>query len=842
MSTSRSPGRLGLAALAVLVAAVPWSLTAVRAGAFSPSTPRPSGHCPWVAESQRHLKAPGELATEIMHQMTLSQEVSLLILHSAPPLENTTWAIPSLCIPALSMVDGTSGIAGRVSGTTVFPAELAMGATWDRSLVSAEAAAIAQESRTKGIDAVQSPDLNIARVALGGRNFETYGEDPYLAGTLGTSFVRSLQSHGVMSVVKHLGAYTQETARVRLNQVVSPRALAEIYDRPFQMVVSHAHPAGVMCAYGDVNGVASCANPYYYSQLRKWGFHGFVRSDLMAIKNVSGAYVAGLDLIKPGSLRGMTALAQRNHAVRVAFDQAATDILRTMFARGLIAHPPTLAVSAWAQTGAHATTALRAAEESIVLLKNQHQLLPLTHVHSLAVIGDPALRMPLAVGGGSSGTMPSYLSTPWRALAQALPGTTLSYAPGGPSLPALDVLNSVQVVHGTPLKLIHPYHTKHEPGKADISIDYGPNVTDAIATATQPGVSEGWNKWQFTVRAKQTGTYQVDFQSLGDSWVYLNNRVILSSPGLHIRTINSTTVTLNAHQEYTFTARWFAVRNHHNPEFGLADVTPMIDRAVTLARRAKVAVIFAGNYNTEGADQSNLALSGDQEVLISAVARANPNTIVVLNTGGPVAMPWLGDVRAVLEAWYPGQADGQAIAAVLTGAVNPSGHLPITFPTSRFTAPNTATSSFPGESSVATFSDGLDTGYRWYQSTHTSPLFPFGYGLSYTTFTVSKEKLMAVGSNWLAHVRLTNTGERTGATVIQIYSRFPASTGEPTRLVAFARISLPAKTSREITVPISRDQLQIVDGTSPRVASGTYFFDVGFSSSQLPITYSTNVE
>jgi len=316
----------------------------------------------------------------------------------------------------------------------------------------------------------------------------------------------------------------------------------------------------------------------------------------------------------------------------------------------------------------------------------------------------------------------------------------------------------------------------------------------------------------------------------------MNGRVILSSKGLHIRSDIATSVHLNKGQRYRFSATWFAVRGHPAPQFGIQDVTPQIRAAVAAAKRAKVAIVFAGDFNQEGTDRPTLYLPGVADALISAVAAVNPHTIVVLNTGGAVYMPWISHVAAVLEAWYPGQEDGAAIASVLTGRVDPSGRLPITFPSSAATLPVTSTSEWPGINSVVQFTNELDIGYRWYQVHHVAPLFAFGYGLSYTSFRLSNETLTSTSSGVTVRVSVTNTGSRQGADVVQAYVRYPSSANEPPeQLRAFKKVTLNPGQTRRVVLSIPMMGLQVFQGGAFTTVPGQYGIDVGQSSLDLQL-------
>lgn len=697
------------------------------------------------------------------------------------------------------------------------------------------------EARTKGIDVVQGPELNLARVPQSGRIFESFGEDPYLTSALGVASVQGIQSTGVMANAKHITGYTQETDRERLNQIVPQRALAEIYNPPFKAAVALAHVASMMCTYGSLNGVNDCSDPYIYKTLKSWGFTGFVRSDLRSVFNATKAFQAGLSLIKPASTSALIHQVQVGSLPTSDLNRAVREVLVEMFAYGLVAHPRQVDLAKPAASPTHTAVALKAAEESVVLLKNEGAILPLSrNVASIAVIGSDAQSSPQSTGEGSSEVNAPFTVTPFKALASSLGAhARVNYAPGGPASLDLDQLNDFDIVSGTPLPAPVPIKFKGEPGKADLSVNSAKNVTAAVATATKPGTGKGWSNWHVELRAHKTGYYEIALEQVGDSWLYLNGKEILASAGLHGPATMATAVQLQAHHLYTFSAKWFAVAKTGSPRFGIVDVTPQINAAVSLARQSRIAIVFAAAPSGEGVDQGNLSLPGDQNALISAVAAANPHTIVVLNTSGAVVMPWLDHVSGVLEAWYPGQVDGTAIAAVLTGVVDPSGRLPITFPASLAAQPMSSTRLFPGVKAVVNYgsqSTSLDIGYRWYQANGVTPLFAFGYGLSYSSFKLSDPTLSKAPAGVTVNLTVTNEGSRKGADVVQVYVTYPRSAGEPPeQLRGFVRVVLSPSSSHDVSLVIPPSGFQIFRNGSFTTVPGNYGINIGQSSANLPL-------
>lgn len=797
-----------------------------------------TSHCAWISQSIQHSVSATALANEVIAKMSLAQKASFVILATYPPLENSNIGVPSLCIPPITLTDGPNGVANGLTGVTQFPAAIGIAASFNPLIARTVGEEEALEARTKGIAVVQGPELNLARVPQSGRIFETYGEDPYLTSVLGVADVKGIQSTGDLANAKHYSAYTQETARLRLNQIVPARALAELYNAPFKAVVQQAQVASIMCSYGELNGINTCSDPAIYATLKSWGFTGFVRSDLGAVPNMAQAFRAGMSLMKPGSPTTLVKLVKQGTVTSSQLNQAVRSVLVPMFNAGLITHPVHGSLTAIATTAAHARTALTAATQSIVLLKNEGSILPLSSkTASIAVIGTDAGQTPQISGGGSSKVKAPYVITPLRALRSKVSGTTkITYEPGGPGTLDLDQLSDVDIVKGTPLKLVKPIMAIGEAGKADIAIEMDPSVTAAIATATEPGIGHGWDKWSLVVRAKSTGTYEITFQQYGDTWLYLDKKPFISSAGLHAPAVLSATTKFVSGQNYTFTAHWFQIKNHAAPTFSLVDVTPLINKAVQAARKAKVAIVFAGNFDSEGVDIPNLNLPGDANALISAVAAANPHTIVVLNTGGAVVMPWISKVAGVLEAWYPGQEDGTAIANILTGVANPSGRLPLTFPKSTAKMPATNDSSFPGVNSVVNFGTGLDVGYRWYQENKVAPLFSFGFGKSYTSFKLSSATVIKTSSGVTVRLTVMNTGSRTGTDVVQAYVAYPSSTGEPPeQLRGFQRVELNPLASKQIVMVIPSSGFEVFQNNSFKVVPGLYRIDVGQSSANLPI-------
>jgi len=813
----------------------------------APAATGTAARCPWVSQARQGEGTAASLAAEVLARMTLAQKASFVVLRTKPPLENTNLGIPSLCIPPLTLTDGPNGIAYNMHEVTQLPAAIGVAATFDPSVARATGTVMGQEARAKGIDAAQGPELNLARVPEAGRIFEAFGEDPVLTGAMGVAAVEGIQSTGTMANLKHVTAYSQETARHILDQQVPTRALTEMFNPPYVEAVQQAHVASIMCSYGSVNGVNDCSDPTVYADLASWGFTGFVRSDLAAVplQDTAAAFRAGMALIKPALPTALVRLVQSGAIPLADLNRSVTATLTTMFRYRLIGRPVRGTPSANAITPAHTRVATTAAEASMVLLKDSGGVLPLAHgIRSLAVIGYGAAH-PITSGDGSSAVVAPFVSTPLAALRSALgSATSIRYAPGGLRSIPLRNITTGQTFSKRYFDTDEPrLHTDRvEPGKDDISVVLAPNVTDAVATATAPGTGTYWSSWSETITPRSSGIYRIGLHEIGDTWLTVNGAPVLTSAGLHTPTLLSTAVSLRAGVHYLFAIRWFAVDGYPAPAFGIADETAQLDAAVAAARRASVAVVFTGELQREGADRS-LTLPGDADQLIAAVAAVNPHTVVVINSGGAVYMPWLSKVAGVLEAWYPGEADGTAVTAVLTGAVDPSGRLPITFPATPGAQPASTVAEFPGIDAQVSFGTGLDIGYRWYQANGVTPLFPFGYGLDYTSFAVSDAQITASpGGGFRVRVKVTNTGSRSGADVVQAYVAYPSGLGEPPeQLRAFTRVVVAPGATVQATLVLPVSDFASDAGGTPTVVAGRYVIGVGQSSADLPITLPVEV-
>ena len=639
------------------------------------------------------------------------------------PYVGNTAAIPSLCVPALTMNDASAGVSDGMKGVTQLPAPVSLAASWNPSEASRYGSVVGRELTGKGIDVGSGPTVDIVRDPRWGRAFETYGEDPYLSGQIAASEVEGVQSQRAIAMVKHFALYNQETYRTNpaWTDVVSDRAAHEIYLPPYRAAIQQGGAGAVMCSYIAINGVGACQDPYLTNILYgQWHFGGYVQSDDGATRSTVAGANAGLeDMESKGSLFVLPLVnAVKEGEVPIkTFRTMATRVLTTMFKFGLFNRKLTGTPRTVVTSTAHAAVARAVADQGTVLLKNAGGVLPLsTGDTSIAVIGDDAGADAITSGGGSAHVIPPSVVTPLRGIAAAAPsGTTVTYSQG---------------------------NTPDEPN---------------------------------------------------------------------------------------------------------GDATLVAD-AVAAARSASVAVVFAGLYEREGKDLHTINLSPAVDQLIEAVSHANPKTVVVLNTGSAVTMPWLSSVKGVIEAWYPGQQDGNSIADILYGKVDPSGKLPVTFPVSLSDVPAATPAQWPGVDGKIHFSEGLLVGYRWYDAKRIAPLFPFGFGLTYTSFSFSHLSVspasVSPGGTTTASVDVTNTGSVAGTDTVQAYVGDPASAGEPPeQLKGFDKITLAAGHTAQISIPLGPQSFSVWSSTDQAWVEepGQYRVMVGDSSAHLPLKATVSI-
>lgn len=792
---------------------------------------------------------------DLLAQMTLEEKISIL----AGADDWTTVPIPRLGIPQFKMTDGPNGARG-VGGSmapesAATPVGVALGATWNPELVRQIGNILAEEVKLKGAHILLAPTMNIHRTPIAGRNFECYSEDPYLSGTIASAFINGLQEKGAGACVKHFVANDQEYERQRMSSEVDERTLREIYLEPFRIAVRKANPWAVMSAYNRVNGVYACENDHTLIDILKgeWGFEGIVMSDW------GGTYDAdvpggGLDLEMPGPAHWMSAkyvkaaLKKKEKPGRLnedALNDKVRRLLNVLEKAGCFENP-TLQPESGKNRARHRKVIRETAGEAIVLLKNEGEL-PLKKVKSIAVIGPHAAKAQI-LGGGSSTVKPYYAVSPLEGIQnQAGKGIKVRSAPGcliHKRLPKPN-LETITTPDGQPGLLFNIFNGTTFSGD--------PVYTEVTGTTKYDWYGDSLpnaNKESFSVRIEgfftpqETNTFTLELGAIGVGRLYIDGDIVIEhSPekmmGQEIRTEKK----LKAKKSYAFKIEYFweGQTDFRRLSFGCLPQpsSDMIHEAVKIAKKSDVVVLVAslnGEWESEGFDRVDMKLPGEQNLLIERVAKANPNTIVVLNAGSPVEMPWINKVPAVIQLWYDSQEQGNALADVLFGEVNPSAKLPTTFPVRL--EDNPAFTNYPGENLKVRYGEGIFVGYRYYDKKELAPLFPFGHGLSYTTFKYSNMRLssqkISPNETLTVEVDITNTGKRAGKEVVQVYVRdLQASFSRPEKeLKAFAKVMVKPGKTKTVSFTLDREAFWYFDAEQNGWATeaGTFEILAGASS------------
>jgi len=787
---------------------------------------------------------------QLLSQMTLAEKADML---SGTGFDSKS--LPRLGIPAMRMTDGPLGV--RNGKSTAFPAGVALAATWNPELAGEMGKAIAREAKAKKLNVVLGPCVNIHRVPMGGRNFESYGEDPFLAARLAVSYIRGMQSEKVIATVKHFAVNNQETDRFTVNARVDERTLREIYLPAFKAAVQEGGVWAVMGAYNRLNGPYCCANPWLLKSVLKndWGFKGLVMSDWGAVHDVDSTMNGGLDLEMPGgqflTKDNVLASVKAGRVDEKTIEDKVRRMLRVMLTAGLF--DSTKQGIGSIDTLAHRALALKIAQEGAVLLKNNGNLLPLdkSKIKSIAVLG-PNARVARTGGGGSSLVAAYDSISPLEGLTKKIgTGVNVHFAGGIPG--------DIELTPVAPARLLPP---NAKPGEEGLLGEYFNNELlkgNPALTRIDRGLNFDWgdkspdkavNPDHFSVRwtgqlvPEKTGFYFLGVGSDDGSRLYLNGKLLVNNWGQHAIEYKYAQVELTAGRKYPIKIEMYEGAGGAGAilawSFRSGSELDPIDAAVEAAKKSDAAVVFVGSterYESEGFDRKDCALPKEQEALIKAVATANPRTVVVMHSGAAVLMNgWIDSVPSLVQVWFPGQEAGEAIADILFGDVNPSGKLPTTFLKKWEDCP--AFGNFPGEKGNVYYKEGIFIGYRYFDTRNVEPLFPFGYGLSYTTFEygnlrITPEKGKEDGKIQVQFT-LTNSGKVAGAETAQLYMNDEeASVERPVKeLKAFQKVFLKPGEKKKVTWILDKSALSYYDvGKKDWVAeSGKFNVLIGSSS------------
>jgi len=763
-------------------------------------------------------------------------------------------AVPRLGLPAVRMADGPLGVRNW-GPSTAYPATVGLAASFDTGLAREFGESVGRDARARGVGIMLGPAVNIMRVPQNGRNFEYLSEDPHLAGALAAQIVDGIQSQGVVATVKHFAANNQETERGTIDARISERALREIYLPAFRAAVEQGHAWAVMCAYNRLNGTYCSANDWLINRVLKgdWGFKGVLMSDWGAAHDTLGVANGGLDLEMPSGRymnpETLAPLLASGQVAQATIDDKVRRILRLEIANGFLDRPQ-LVSSTPKDDSRSAAVALRIAREAIVLLKNEHGALPITgkKLKRIVVVGPNAAGLPS--GGGSAHVEPFHYVGVVEGLRKVFGSKVRIDAIPGPGPELLRRLLPATTYEG-PLKLqfmtFNWVNRKFLATLTDARIDH-----DWSGEAPAPGIdaADYTAKWTGSIRAPATGKFIFMVQNHGFVNVKLDGKNIISS-WANPNDALFAEAALESGRTYAI-----ELTAHHDSQgpagvhFAWGAAPPVLTDADAASVRAADAVVVCVGFNAmlegEGADRS-YELPNDQPELIRRVAALNRRTVVVVNSGGVVATAdWLGQVPALLQAWFPGQEGGRAVAEVLTGAVNPSGRLPISYGGRREDSPSYG--HYPGSEGKVDYAEGLLVGYRWFDAKGIAPLYPFGFGLSYTTFHYGDLHVEpASNGRFVLSFDVTNNGTRDGDEVVEVYVSPPvrSKVARPVReLKAFSRVSLATDQTATATITLDRKAFEYFDESKGAwtVEPGTYTIAVGSSSRNLISTQAVDVQ
>jgi beta-glucosidase len=791
-----------------------------------------------------------ERIQKILAQMSLEEKVSLL----AGKDGGETKTIARLGIPPLKVIDGPAGI-GWGTKAVCFPCGAALGATWNPSVVEEVGKALGRETRAAGRHVLLAPCVNIHRTPLAGRNFETFSEDPYLTGILGVAYVRGIQSEGIGTSLKHYACNNQEWERGSINVEVDERALREIYLPHFERVVREADPWTVMAAYNKVRKEHCTANRCLLTDILKkeWNYQGVVVSDWGAVHGTVDCALAGLDLEMPGPgqffAQPLMDAVHNGEVPEEVINDKVMRILRLLARAGLLDEKPPARAVEELNSPKNRDAARVAALEAPVLLKNAGSVLPLdpARMKRLAVIGPNADAF--RTGGGSANVEPATFITPLQGLKEYAAGRfEMRYLQGCALAPMIEPIPSAMLRpppgKGEEHGLLAEYFANTKLSGNPVVTRVDPNINfEWKRNAPAPGIpTDGFSvRWTGTFTPTVSGEYELGMTSDDGFRLYLDGKLLLDFWADQWAVTRTARVQLAAGKPYSVRIEYFENQGDAVAKFGWCRSDKQsIREAADLAKSCDAAILFvglSGQFDTEGTDRADMELPGHQNELIRVVAAANPRTIVVMIAGSPLNMEsWIENVPVVLWAWYLGQEAGAVLPRLLFGEVSPSGKLPVSLP--KRLEDNPSHGHYPGSNGTVRYAEGIYVGYRHYDTRDVEPRFPFGHGLSYTTFAYSDfvARISTHDSGSLVQVsfQLKNTGRRPGAETAQLYVRDVQSRVDRPRkeLKAFKKVLLQPGETATIAMDLGPDAFSYWDPEQARwvLEPGEFEILVGSSS------------
>ncbi|PAV23475.1 glycoside hydrolase family 3 [Pyrrhoderma noxium] len=830
----------------------------------------------------------------LIKELTLDEKISLI---SSPDWWNTN-SIKRLGIPSVRMSDGPNGVRGSSAFVTTpaqcLPCATALASTFDIDLIFKVGEFLANEAKLKSSTILLAPTCNIQRSPLGGRSFESFSEDPTLSGLMAASYINGLQSRGVAATIKHFVANDQEHERTAVNSVVSERALREIYLYPFMLSQIIAKPWAFMTSYGRIDGIHCSENPRLLTNIlrNEWKFEGLIMSDWYGTYGVDAAIKAGLDLEMPGPPRWRTHLLTKtclgSQKISIADIEARAKSILNLVQKLARKNPDIVYGDGRESTGDSPESrnfCRNLVAETMVLLKNKDNVLPLypKKAKTVAVIG-PHVKSSIISGGGSAALTPAYTVTPWDGFLNGESDITFKYHLGCYAHKFLPTIESLlKTRDGKPGWLCTFFNVnEHEELTNSVAEFYLKDTRIKLSDFLPEGLGTVWGlKLSGLLCVDKDMLFELGLTVAGRGKLFINDKLLIDNwtqqkPGEFFYGQGSTekkaSITLVANSPVNIEIIYICTPppERLNEETGLAQPALMrglrlggaeviderneIEAAAALASVCDAAIVVGGltpEWEAEGFDRPDLTLPGRQNDLIEAIGKANSSTIVVIQAGSAVSMPWIKDVKSVIHAWYSGNEAGNGIADIVLGKKNPSGKLPLTFPVRIEDTPSYL--SFGSENGHVVYSEDLFVGYKYYQSRKITPLFSFGYGLSYTEFELSEPcitSLISDSSSFSAEVtvKVTNTGKCTGSEVVQLYVSLPknGTTTPRLQLRGFAKAKDLHPGQSEVVV-IQLDKYAISFWDTPirawRVLGNSrYNIFIGKNSEELPLSLSFELQ
>jgi beta-glucosidase len=833
-------------------------------------------YTPGFAQAPHALDAAEQQKVDsLVKQMTLQQKLDYI--------GGTGFGVrgvPSLGIPPLEMSDGPYGTRSN-SGfpSTTYAAGINMAASWDPTLAARVGAGIGRDARARGVHFMLGPGVNIYRSPRNGRNFEYFGEDPFLSGKIAVGYITGMQEQGVSATVKHYLGNNSEFLRHDSDSEIDERTLREIYLPPFEAAVKQGHVSAVMDSYNLINGLHATQNGYFNIEIlrKEWGFKGVLMSDWDATYDAIGAANGGLDIEEPSgkfmNYANLGPAIQAGKVTEATIDEKVRHILDTAASYGWLTRDQRDTSISFVDAKNKAV-ALDSAREGAVLLKNSGNLLPLdkSAVKTILIVG-PDAYPGVPVGGGSAGVVPFHQVSALEGISDEVgTSTTVLYDSGVPTLSHLASATNFTTEAkggkaGLTLESFNNLDLSGAPASKTISrhaVLTGLTIKEAIADIDAV-IEMLFNSPPSQISHRLTGFYTAAATdkyifALEDSGegsgnrVYVDGKLIIDNWTIVRAFQPHVTLELSAGPHKVVVEEWQKTPIGGHVELAIVPENKVVNpEAVKLAAKADVVLVKAGfdqDSESEGGDRT-FALPFGQNELIREMVAANPKVIVAITSGGNVdSTKWIDSVPAVLETWYAGQQGGQALAEILFGDVNPSGHLPATFERRAEDNPTFANYYPEGDSKKIVYKEGIFVGYRGYEKNKVKPLFPFGYGLSYTTFKFANLKVDQNDAGGEVHAvasfDLTNTGQRKGAEVAQLYvtEDHPKLPRPERELKGFERVELAPGETKHVEIPLDSRSFSYYDVAAKKWAIGSSKFtvSVGDSVESLPLKAGINLK